>query len=85
MSEKMSINIEVLGINSTLNYIVPDDMSIIKLTDLILKTLKEEYPGVGSTDGEKHILLQLSTGYAMVGDVGLKELGIVNGERLIML
>lgn len=85
MSEKMSINVEVLGINTTHNFMVPSDMSISIITNLIIKTLEEEYVGVGYGKLSSHMLIQASTGKALAQSCGLSQLGIVNGEKLILV
>lgn len=85
MSEKMSINVEILGINSTHNFLVPDDMNISKMINLIIKTLEDEYPKVECNKMVNHMLVQASTGKVLTSNCGLKQLGIVNGEKLILL
>lgn len=85
MSEKMSINIEVLGLNVSHNYMVPNDMNISKMTNLIKKTLKDEYT-VGESDGMvNHMLIQASTGKVLTSNCSLSQLGIANGEKIILL
>ncbi len=85
MSEKMSINVEVLGINTTHNYIVPSDLIVSKIIDLILKTLSEEYPGAQYDELGKRYLIQESTGKALTQSYAISHLGIVNGERFILI
>ena len=85
MSDKMSINIEVLGVNTVHNYLVPTDMSVFKLTNLIMKTLSEEYPKAELKKSENHFLIQASSGKILTQNCGLNQLGIVNGEKLILL
>ncbi len=85
MSEKMSVNIEVLGLNTTHNYMVPNDMSIAKIISLVLQTLKEEYPEAQCNEVGSHLLVRSGTGQALLQNSGLKQLGIVNGETLILL
>lgn len=85
MSEKMSINVEVPGINATHNFLVPDDMEISKMLELIIRLLKEEYSGTECSKLEEHMLVQKSTGKALALNGNLSKLGIVNGERLILI
>lgn len=85
MSEKMSINVEILGINSTHNFLVPNDMNISKMTNLIIKTLEDEYPKAECSKMANHMLVQSSTGKVLTPSCGLKQLGIVNGEKIILL
>ena len=79
MSEKMSVNVEIPGINMTHNFLVPNDMNIAKVTDLILKILEAEYQGVKYSKSENHVLIQNST------KCSLSQLGIIDGERLILV
>jgi hypothetical protein len=85
MNEKMSVNVEILGVNTSHNFMVPDDMTVSKVTDLIIKTLLEEYPGTIFKDDISHLLIQESTGKVLPDNFGIKRLGIVNGERLILI
>lgn len=85
MSEKMSINVEVLGLNVSHNYLVPNDMNISKMTNLIQKTIEDEYAGVESGKMINHLLVQASTGKALTSNCSLSQLGISNGEKLILL
>lgn len=85
MNEKISINIEVLGVNEVHNYLVPINMSVSKVIVLILKTLKEEYPKVRCDNLKMHMLIQRNTGQALLQNCGLKQLGIVNGETLLLV
>lgn len=85
MSEKMSINVEVPGINTTHNFMVPADMNISKIIGLIIKTLEDEYPGTQCSKMAKHFLIQSSTGKVLTDNCGLNQLGVVNGEKLILV
>ncbi len=85
MSERVSINIEVLGLNITHNYIVPNDMHVLLITNLILKTLTDEYPDAECNKDSNHCLVQANTGKVLSQDCNLRQLGIVSGERLILM
>lgn len=85
MSEKMSINVEILGLNTSHNYLVPNDMNISKITNLIQKTLEDEYVGAECGKMRNHLLIQTSTGKALTVNCSLNQLGISNGEKLILL
>ncbi len=84
MSNRISVNVEVLGLNSSHNYMVPDDMCISKVIEMILKTYSQEYIGAQSARGNTHYLLQAKTGKALPLQCGLRQLAIVNGEKLIL-
>lgn len=85
MSEKMSINVEILGLNLSHNYLVPNDMNIMKITNLIQKTLEEEYVGVAGSKMNSHFLVQAASGKILPSDCNLPQLGIINGEKLILM
>lgn len=85
MSEKMSINIEILGLNTSHNFLVPNDMNISKMTNLIQKTLEDEYAGTECGRMSNHLLIQASSGKALTANCSLSQLGISNGEKLILL
>lgn len=85
MSERLSINIDVPGINSSLNFIVPDDMVISKEIELIQKLISEEYSGVQSTRFSSHSLLNAKNGHALNVQCSLKQLGVTNGDRFLLL
>ena len=85
MSDKLSINVEVPGINTTHNFIVPKDMSVSKMTTLILKTYYDEYPETEKGLDVGHMLIQANSGKALNGSCSLKQLGIVSGEKLIFV
>ena len=85
MSEKMSINIEILGLNISHNFLVPNDMNILKMTNLIQKTLEDEYPGAERGRHNNHLLIRANSGKALMTNCSLKQLGIFNGEKLIFM
>ena len=85
MSEKMSINIEVLGINTIHNYIVPSNMSVFKIIGLITKTLLEEYSALEENGQTNHLLIQANSGKVLTSNCSLSQLGIVNGEKLVFI
>lgn len=84
MIEKISINVIVPGINTTHNYMVPAEMIVSSMIDLILQTLSQEYPDVCCNKHDSHVLIQASSGKILASDCGLSRLGIINGERLIL-
>lgn len=85
MSEKISINIEVPGIHAAHNFLVPDDMNVSKMTSLIVRILSEEYPGAENHANDCHLLLHGKSGKALDQSGSLRQLGIVNGERMILM
>lgn len=85
MSEKLSVNIEILGINAEHHYLVPDDMNVSKMIQLIVQTLSEEYPGIGGCGMERHFLIHSKSGKVLDNSCSLRQLGITNGEKSILM
>jgi|GEM_PF-826441 len=85
MSEKLSVNVEIPGINMVHNFLVPNDMNISKVTDLIIKILEDEYKGISYSKKESHLLIQSNNGNALTTNCSLSQLGITDGERLILI
>ena len=85
MSEKVSVNIMVPGLNTSHNYLIPDDMSVSKVYELVITTLKDEYPEASVQKLSFHGILQGSTGKMLNNASDLSHLGILDGEKLILL
>ena len=85
MVEKISINIKVPSLNVEHNFLVPIDMSVGVTVGLIEKTLLEEYPGVKKSLLNTKALMQLSTGKILALACNLRQLGIIQGEKLLLL
>lgn len=85
MAEKVSVNIMVPGLNASHNYLIPDDMSISKVYELVMNTLKDEYPGASVQRLSFYGIIQASTGKLLNEASDLSHLGILDGEKLILL
>ena len=85
MSEKISINLEIPGINMMHNYLVPDNMNIATMTMLIMQTLSDEYKSVECGDFGNRLLIQAKTGKVLDRDYNLKQLGVADGEIIILI
>lgn len=85
MSEKVSVNIVVPGLNTSHNYLIPDDMSVSKVYELVMTTLKDEYHEVSFQRLSFHGIVQGSTGKLLNEASDLSHLGILDGEKLILL
>lgn len=85
MVEKISVNIEIVGLNVEHNFLIPQEMCVADGVELIVKVLCEEYPGVKSTSLSGHALMQVSSGKMLNQSCSFKQLGIVQGERLILI
>ena len=85
MNEKISINVEILGINSTNNFVVHSDMSVSKLIELMVKLFEEEYTGTSYSNRTNYMLMQSKSGKILNSDFDIEHLGIASGEKLILL
>lgn len=85
MTEKVSVNIMIPGLNTSHNYLIPDDMSVSKVYELVITTLKDEYPEVSVQKLSFHGIVQGSTGKLLNEANDLSHLGILDGEKLILL
>lgn len=85
MVEKLSLNILVVPLNVEHNYLIPADMSIENATMLISKTIFDEYPGVKQATTVPNLLIQASSGKVLNAKCSFRQLGIIQGEKIIML
>ena len=83
--EKISVNIKVVGLNVEHNFLIPWDMSVSDAVELVIKALCEEYPNVKNTSPAGHALMQASSGKVLERSCSFKQLGIVQGERMILI
>ena len=84
MVEKISVNIKAVGLNVEHNFLIPRDMNISDAVELIVKALCEEYPGVKNSS-LGHALMQESSGKVLNQSCSFRQLGIVQGERMILI
>lgn len=86
MAEKISVYVYVPGLNVTHNFLVPDDMAMAKVVDLVVEILGDEYPGAPSSGRlSRHFFLKGDTGEALKEGCSLKQYGAVNGEHLVLV
>lgn len=86
MAEKISIYVYVPGLNVTHNFLVPDDMALAKVEDLVMNILKDEYPGTPASGSMgRHFFLKSESGEVLNEGCSLKQYGAVNGERLVLV
>lgn len=83
--EKISVNIMVVGLNLEHNFLVPQEMCISDVVDLIVQALKDEYPKVKNMSLGKFSLMQITSGKILNPSCNFNQLGIVQGERLLLL
>lgn len=85
MTEKVSVNIIIPGLNTSHNYLIPEDMSVSKAYELVIKILNDEYPESVFQKLSFHGMVQSSTGKLLNEADDLSHLGILDGEKLVLL
>ena len=85
MVDKISVNVKIIGLNVEHNFLVPNEMSVADATALIVQALCEEYAGVKNALSSKHMLMQASSGKVLNPSNSLKQLGVVPGEKMILI
>lgn len=85
MVEKISLNVVIPPLNLEHNFLIPADMSAETAASLILHTLQDEYPGVGQRSAAGVYLMQMSTGKLLNSGCSFRQMGIAQGERLLLM
>ena len=85
MVEKLSLNVQIVPLNLEHNFLVPLDMSIENARMLISKTVLDEYPGVKYASTATNLLIQASSGKVMNAKCSFRQLGIIQGEKIILM
>lgn len=84
MAQTLSIYVMVPGIAERHNFVVPKEMSVGRMIPLITKILKEEYPGIDDVS-QSHALLRREDAQVLNPGLSLYQLGVVNGQELILV
>ena len=85
MVEKLSINVEVVPLNVEHNFLIPSDMSVDNAISLVIKTIFDEYPGVKQNQTDVNFMIQVSSGKVLEPKCSFKQLGIIQGEKIILM
>lgn len=85
MVEKLSLNVQIVPLNIEHNFLVPLDMSIENARMLISKTVLDEYPGVKYASTATNLLIQASSGKVLNAKCSFRQLGIIQGEKIILM
>lgn len=85
MVEKLSLNVQIVPLNLEHNFLVPLDMSIENARMLISKTVLDEYPGVKYASTATNLLIQASSGKVLNAKCSFRQLGIIQGEKIILM
>lgn len=82
-----TINISVFspGTNNLYDFSIPSNMCVRNAVNLIVKILSEEFIGIEDNGRLKHSLLKASTGEMLNETLSLSQLGVSNGEKLILI
>lgn len=83
--DKISVNVKIVGLNVEHNFLIPSEMCVADATDLIVQALCEEYPGVKNSLSNGYALIQASSCKVLHQACSLKQLGIVQGEKMILI
>ena len=83
--DKISVNIKIIGLNVEHNFLIPNEMCVADATGLIVQALCEEYSGVKNSMSNKRMLMQASSGKVLNQAYSLKQLGVVQGEKMILI
>lgn len=85
MVEKLSLNVLIVPLNVEHNFLIPSDMSIENATALISKAVLDEYPGVKYSTTVGTSLIQASSGKILNAKCSFRQLGIIQGEKIILI
>ena len=85
MVEKISLNVLIPSLGLEHNFLIPADMNVEGAAALIVRTLLEEYPGVSAHAAAGVHLLQMSTGKLLNSGCSFRQLGIAQGEKLMLM
>ena len=85
MVETLSLNVSIPSINVEHNFIVPVDMAVEVAINLMLQTLLEEYPGVHRSSMKNNNLIQRRSGKLLTHGCSFKQLGIMQGDNLVLM
>lgn len=81
--EKISITVRIPALDNTYDFIVPNNMSVQNIQNLIVKILSSEY-GISTTNNDV-MLFDTSDNKALRLECSFAQLGISDGAKLLML
>lgn len=85
MAKIRLIKVKVPGLNVEHEFLVPGDMQISKVTELLAQLLRSEYPKVRVDASAAAELLQASSGLALEPKGTLNKSGIGDGDTFILM
>lgn len=81
--EKISVTVKIPAVDGTYNFMVPDNMSVRDVQNLMLRILNSEY-GISSNNSNV-MLFDLNDKRALRLDCNFSQLGIVDGAALLLV
>ncbi|WP_261304021.1 hypothetical protein [Paenibacillus andongensis] len=81
---KISLNVHVPAVGRKHDFLVPEMMSISKIISLMVNILSEEYPGI-RIDSKQLSLMDMRSNKVMQQACTCKQLGVINGSKLMLL
>ncbi|WP_143482694.1 EsaB/YukD family protein [Pseudoflavonifractor sp. An44] len=81
--EKISITVRIPALDNTYDFIVPNNMPVQNIQNLIVKILSSEY-GISTTNNDV-MLFDTSDNKALRLECSFAQLGISEGAKLLML
>lgn len=81
--EKISITVRIPALGNTYDFIIPDNMSVQNVQNLIVKILSSEY-GISNTTNNV-MLFDMSDNKALRLECSFAQLGVSHGAKLLML
>jgi len=85
MVEKLSVNIKISSLNAEHNFLIPSDMNVGEATLLIIQILLDEYPDINVNYLLEYRLMQVFSGKILNSGCSFRQLGIVQGEKLMLI
>lgn len=84
MTDRINISVFFPGVNNSYDFSAPSNMSVKNVVDLMVKIISEEFPGIAN-DRTRHSLIKRENGIMLNETFSLQQLGITDGEKLVMI
>lgn len=81
--KKISITVRIPALDNTYDFMVPDNMSVQNVQNLIVRILSTEY-GISNTTNDV-MLFDTSDNKALRLECSFAQLGIADGAKLLMI
>lgn len=84
MIQKISLSVRVPSVQKTHDFVLPESMSIKKVISLMSLTIADEYSGT-SNNSDTLMLIDVNDNTTLNSGCSLKQLGIKNGAKLMLI